>query len=178
MSGSECNKPVQTQFLLELRMSILRRRCSFGVFIARCWFPVDNTDMLRWSCRRRGWRGEHVSVCVCVIEEPVYFQFRWQFKCHLHSPSKEIVVLHSASSVFFFFFFFTFSVHFCSFWPPFLGSSATLWVRPLLLCSHSAEVFDKSWAGMTGGDISGSRKLHAKTGAPWSEERSRHVLAR
>ena len=108
MSGSECNKPVQTQFLLELRMSILRRRCSFGVFIARCWFPVDNTDMLRWSCRRRGWRGEHVSVCVCVcvIEEPVYFQFRWQFKCHLHSPSKEIVVLHSASSVFFFFFFF------------------------------------------------------------------------
>ena len=67
MSGSECNKPVQTQFLLELRMSILRRRCSFGVFIARCWFPVDNTDMLRWSCRRRGWRGEHVSVCVCVL---------------------------------------------------------------------------------------------------------------
>ena len=112
MSGSECNKPVQTQFLLELRMSILRRRCSFGVFIARCWFPVDNTDMLRWSCRRRGWRGEYmcvsvcecVCVCVCVIEEPVYFQFRWRFKCHVHSPSKEIVVLHSVCSVFFFIF--------------------------------------------------------------------------
>ena len=62
--------------------------------------------------------------------------------------------------------FFLFSVHYCSFWPPFLGSSATLRVRPLLLCSHSAEVFDKSWAGMTGGNVSGSRKLHAKTGAP------------
>ena len=178
MSGSECNKPVQTQFLLELRMSILRRRCSFGVFIARCWFPVDNTDMLRWSCRRRGWRGEHVSVCVCVLLKN---QFISSFGDN--SNVTYIPLLKRSSSyilrvVSFFFFFFTFSVHFCSFWPPFLGSSATLWVRPLLLCSHSAEVFDKSWAGMTGGDISGSRKLHAKTGAPWSEERSRHVLAR
>lgn len=64
----------------------------------------DNTDMLRWSC------GKKVSVC--VLKFGFSSSLSDDFRCHIHSPSSRSssYILCGVS----------FSVHFCSVWPPFV----------------------------------------------------------
>lgn len=62
MSEFECNRQVQTQFLFELQMSVLLQEMQLQrlyclVVLADFQSHYNNTDMLRWSCKRRGWCG-------------------------------------------------------------------------------------------------------------------------
>lgn len=133
----------------------------------------DNTDMLRWSCRRRGWCG--VCVCVyvgvCVFGEPVSkFIFNSSLGDDLNVSYIPLLTDPRPT----FCLTFLFPVHFCPVRPPVLGSYATLQVRPPLY-SHSAQVVWKIVAGMRGKHQQRS-KAACETGAPWSEEKSQHVL--
>lgn len=69
MSEFKCNRAVRTEFLFELHTSVLLQEKKEEMqlrhlycLVVRVGFQLHyiNTDMLRWSCRKRRWCGGRV----------------------------------------------------------------------------------------------------------------------